>query len=165
MANAIYLRAGTTKTFKETGGDVTWTPKNVANANGRISAVLDLGAFPGPRKFRWRFTSKFQTGTVGASVRLYIVENDDNSTATQDGGGGLGTADATLTSETILLNACKQIGPTVLVSAAGANIWSGRFITYARYIQVAAWNASGAAFTNTAGDHEFAVMPMYEEIQ
>src|SRR6185436_16746732 len=97
--SSIFLSEGTQKVFKNSGGDVVWTPKNISNGNGRISAVLDLGAAPRRFEFGWGLLSKFQSATAGNAIRMYVVQLETNATTYQDGGGGLGTSDATLTSE------------------------------------------------------------------
>lgn len=166
MASSIYLGEGTQKVFKNTGGDVVWTLTSLANGAGRISAVLDLGAAPRPFEFGWGLLTKFATATAGTAIRLYVVQLETNATTYQDGGGTLGTSDAAVaTNENLLLYGAKQIGPTVVQHATAANFWSGRFICYSRYLQMALWNASGVALTATASDHEFHLNPVYRQGQ
>lgn len=160
MSNNILLVDGTAKSFKESGGDVLWTPKNVANGAGRISTQLDLGATR-YEWYRWVLATKFQTATVGNAIRLYLVYSD----GTYQDGSGLGTSDAGVAAETLLQYAAKQIGPTMVHHATNANIWSGHVRPLARYVSVTIWNASGVALTNTAGDHEFRLQPVNMQVQ
>lgn len=164
MSNNILLVDGTAKSFKSSGGDVVWTPQNTATAHGRISAVLDLST-PRYLNYRWVLTTKFSTATVGNAIRLYVVELSTNATTYQDGGGGLALSDADLSAETLLQYAAKQIGPTGVHSAAGANTWSGKVNIITRYIQIALWNSTGVSLTNTAGDHEFRLEPINPQVQ
>ena len=165
MANNIYLSEAAVKVFKSSAGDVVWTPTSVAAGNGRISDVLDLGAAPRPFEFNWRLKTKFVSATVGHAVRLYLVELETNAVTYQDGGGGLGTADATLTSESLLLYGGKQIGPTVVQHTTNANGWSGICRIHSRYVQVALWNGTAVALSGTASDHEFRLTPIFRQVQ
>lgn len=162
-ASAIKIRLGTAFSLKNSGGDAVWTPKNTANAHGRLTAQLDLGADPRPLKYRWILVTKFQTAGVAAVTRLYLVEAHSAATTYQD--GAIGLSDTDLSTENLLLYSAKQLGPTQVHSAAGTNVFSGVFETAARYISLALWNASGVSLTNTDADHEILIVPYYEEGQ
>lgn len=163
MANAIYMKEGTSKTFQESGGDVTWTPKNVATGAGRISNQLDLGASPRPKLHRWELTSKFQTATVGNVIRLYIVRASSAATTLQD--GVVGITDAGLSTEALIQYTALPLGPLTVHHTTASQVWRGTVVITARYVQVAVWNISGVSLTNTAGDHIFTLTPLYDEVQ
>ncbi len=162
MSNNILLVDGTPITFKESGGTVLWTPKNVANGAGRISTQADLGATR-YRKWRWSFLSKFQTATVGNIIRLYLVRASTGAITYQDGNPGI--TDAALSTEALLANSGKLIGPLVVHHTTAANCWSGEIEILARFVSIAIWNAAGVALTNTAGDHEFRLEPVNDQVQ
>ena len=140
------------------------SPEQIAAAGARLPET-NRGRLVARSLVEQGLLTKFQTSAVGNVVRLYIVQLETNATTYQDGGGALGTSDATLTSETLLTFGAKQIGPTNVQHATNANFWSGRFIVYCRYIQIALWNASSVALTNTDADHEFHLNPVNREGQ
>lgn len=164
MANKIYLQRETEITFKSSGGSAAFTPTSVANGAGRISAQCDLGAAPKSRLYRWRVkTACAATPTVGNLIRLYLVCADDAT----DLDGNAGTSDAAYNTENLLKN-LQHIGNVVIdVAGTGAQKASslGAFEIASRYISVVWWNASGAALSATAGDHQLVLVPVPDEIQ
>lgn len=164
MSNNIYIVDQTVITFKESGGTYLWTPKNVANNAGRVAAQADLGATR-PQWYRWHFLTKFQTATIGNIVRLYLMRASTAATTYQDGGGAVGVSDAAVASEATVSSTGLLLGPLVVHSAAGANSWSGTVRLTARYVSPLIFNVSGVALTNTAGDHEFRLEPINDQVQ
>lgn len=163
MTNNILIVDGSAVTFKESGGTYTWTPKNIANGAGRLSAQADLGATTRYQWYRWVLVTKFQTATLNNIIRAYLSEASSAATTYQD--GGVGISDAALSVETLVATPAKLLGPLVIHSAAGTNVWSGKVRIISRYVSVSVWNASGVALTNTAGDHEFRLEPINDQVQ
>lgn len=164
MANKVYIASETVKTFKDTGGDVTWTLANLANAAGRISAQLDLGANSRSGIYQWmfRYTAAVNP-TVGLGVNLYAVFSDGTDVA-----GGLGTSDAAIATETILTHSNAQFIAPITANEASTSRAFTRFGTLwipTRYVSFAVWNALGQALTNTAGNHYLKLTPIPDEIQ
>lgn len=164
--NLIKQQEGTVKVFAASGGDVTFTFQNVANGAGRISAQLDLGAAPRGRLYR--YTAKWKansTPTVGNVVRISLF-NGDNASSTRQA-GTVGTSDAAISSENDFLNCTAQLKPIIVDAASTSKSFQidGYVILTGRYVSVGFWNASGVTGTNTAGDHEFTLQALYDDIQ
>lgn len=165
-ANLIYIAEGTAKVFKASGGDVVWTPQNVASGSGRISAVLDLGASPRPRFYKWEACTKWAaTATAGDQARFYIVRASASATAANtDGGQTFG--DATITSETVNANNSLYLGAVISNGVSQAESSHGVVEIVERYLAVFEFNAAASkALTNTAGDHVFTLTPIPDQIQ
>lgn len=166
--NAVYDKIGSPIVFKASGGNVTFTPKNIANGAGRISARADLGAFPRPTRYRWYAENQCQATTpvVGYLIRYYLVFWDDDTTPGR-GWGDTGTTDAAFNTENDLRN-IRYIGSLVVDTAAADVIFSGGgediYIPY-RYVSVVVWNASGASLTNDDTEHQFILTPVYTDVQ
>ena len=167
MANAIKLNEGTAKVFKASGGDAVFTFTSVASGAGRQSDLLDLGAAPRAKWYRWVLKTKFAASpTLGLPIRPYLLEASSNAATYLDGGGVFGTSDAAVSSEAPVQYAGKSLGPCqVQVASTAAQVFSGKVRIFARYVAVVVWNASGAAASSTAGDHEFRLEPVYDEVQ
>lgn len=164
MTNAIKLNEGTAFTFKSTGGSALWTPTSVGTGAGRISTQLDLGAAPRAKWYRWVLLLKLQSGTVGRSVRPYLVEASSAATTYQD--GILGVTDAAISSETIVQYAGKLLGPCqVQTNGTAAQVWSGKVRIFPRYVSFLLWNDSGVSLSATATDCEFRLEPVFDEVQ
>lgn len=168
MANAILTQLGTPKKFgpSGTGQDVLFTPTNVANGAGRVSAQLDLGAAPRPQWYRWTAkTRPTSAPSVGTVVRMYLFVGDNASTARQ--AGTVGTADAGVAAETLFYNASHILEQLVVDASSNTKDFqaSGLVRIVARYVSVGWFNAMGVAFSATDADHEFVLTPVYEEIQ
>lgn len=159
MASKIYVHSEAEKLFRGTGaGDVLWTPQNEATAKGRLSSQLDLGdPASAARAYRygWSITTKLgAAGAVGNYIRLYLVTS--NGTIAD---GNMGTTDAELTSEAPLANTLL-IGSLAVDAVNTILNASGVVELYRRYVQIAAWNASGQTLTNTVTDHLFYLWPI-----
>lgn len=165
MSNDILQKDGTAFTFKSTGGSALWTPTSLANGAGRLSTQLDLGASPRAYKFQWRLVLKFvATPSVGFLVRPYLLEAGSAATTYQD--GIIGLTDAAIATEAISMYAGKLLGPCGIQTAGTAfQVWSGRCKIQSRYVSLMLWNASGAALSATATDHEFRLEPVNDQVQ
>lgn len=162
MANKIYVAPETAVSFKASGGTVTFTPKNVANAAGRISAQWDRGSGSVPGRYYWRAHTKFQAGlTVGNALEIYFATSDGT-----DVDGNQGTSDAAFSAADKRRN-LHYVGSVVAdsTSSGEVQIGSGVVEIYTRYVSVVWWNASGQTLTNTDGDHTFTLTPVPDEIQ
>lgn len=166
MPNAIYMREGTTKVFASSGGDATFTPTSLANGAGRVSAQVDLGAAPRAQWYRYTMKAKCATTpVVGNSIRAYLFDGDNASTTRQ--AGTVGTADAAVAAEALFLNASQQVTPLMVDAASTAKSFqaAGLVRITGRYVSVGWWNATGQALSATAGDMEFTLTPVYDEVQ
>ena len=162
MANKIYVAPETAIVFKNSGGDVTFTPKNVANAAGRISAQWDRGSGSKPGRYYWRVHTKFQAGlTVGNALEVYFATSDGT-----DVDGNQGTTDAAFSAADKRRN-LQFVGTVVAdsTSSGEVQIASGLVEVYTRYLSVVWWNATGQTLTNTDSDHTFTLTPVPDEIQ
>lgn len=148
------------KTFTNTGGDVTWTLKNLSNGAGRISSQLDLGAYPRTTRYRYWARAKWQaTPTQYQLFSIGVVGWDDdagtsyatgNFTQTTDSGTRDGSTAIVLADLTNLL----PLRPIVVDKASASFFFtsSGLVELPWRYIQLVGWNGGGSALTNTDGD-------------
>lgn len=141
-------RGATPKTFKATGGDVAITISagtNLANSAGRMSAQLDLGAFPRTTLYEWK--AKFRSNvaaTLAAACTLYLVQGDGTYVD-----GNLGTADAAVAGSD-KLNNLKQIGQ-ILVDISNTTDYmqaSGVFTCSSRYMSLLVRNSTGQAIND-----------------
>jgi hypothetical protein len=166
MASAIYLQRGAQLTIKSSGGTAVITPTSVGNGAGRISARLDLGAFPHADLLEIICILKtVSTPTTGTVARVYCIGSDaatgQGSTAYTD--GYFAESDAAITDEDTLRNTDLLTS----VQADEQTVFQKRAI-YAptrRYLQIAFWNAYGVAMSGTAADCLFLVTPLYYENQ
>lgn len=168
MANLIYTLPETAIVFTETGGDATFTPKNVANGAGRVSAQFDRGA--GAKAMRYRVEAAVKTaanitpGTAGVQAEVWIATAHSGSSLIDS---DLGASDAGLSTRNQLLNAflVGTIVPTGTAAGAGPFHRSWAIEILARYVSVALWNATGQTFTNVDGDNYVKLVPMPDQIQ
>lgn len=163
MANKIYVAPESAIVWKSSGGTYTFTPTSVANAAGRIGAQGDLGSASHSGWYRWRAKTKCGTaGTVGRAVRIYIATSDGTI---ED--GNLSTADAGVSSEDKTRN-LLFVGCIVVDKASDATEpFQASGIVYLpyRYVSPVWWNDTAQALSSTAGDHEFQLIPIPDEIQ
>lgn len=158
------LNRGTAFTIKSSGGDAVITPTSVTTGAGRISARLDLGAFPRTEWFE--VVAIFKTAsaaTAGNQIRIYAIGADaatgQGSTAYTD--GYFSESDAAVSDEDTLRNG-KQIG-TVQADDTTVFQVTLEFSHTRRYLQLGFWNASGQTLSGTATDCLFIVTPLYFE--
>jgi hypothetical protein len=167
MANLVKLNVGSDLTFKASGGTALWTPTSVAAGAGRISAVMDLGAAPRARLYRWRMQTRWvATVTAGNELRLYLITSNASGTAANND-GGIAFGDAAVSVETYAQNAYTFLGAVVAGVAEDKNeCASGTVEILDRYIGVMCWNASATkALSGTAADHVMTLTPIMDEIQ
>lgn len=162
MANKIYTIQETAITFQESGGTVTFTPKNVADNAGRISAQYDRGATAKPALYWWRAVTKAAAAlAVGKTLQIYLATSNGTNVD-----GNQGTSDAAFSSIDKLRN-LQYVGSVFADSTSSGEVQvaSGLVEIRERYISVVWWNDFDQALTNTAGDHIFSLTPVPDEIQ
>jgi hypothetical protein len=159
MANEIYIAESTTyKIQNHDTPDAVWTMEGLANAAGRVSAQLDLGATPRAPFLFWQGEVQFQaTPTQGKGVELYVARAITGSNTRMD--GDVGTSDAALGDVDMRRN-LAPIGYIVSENAAASEkcIASGWFFHPARYIQLIGYNDAGASINSTAANFIFRLM-------
>jgi hypothetical protein len=161
MANEAYILEGTAKKVQNHDTpDAVWTVEGLANAAGRISGQIDLGASPRPGFYMWQCEVQFQaTPTQGKGLELYKSGALNGSNTRTD--GDIGTSDAALGDVDIRRN-LKMIGYVVSENAAANEkcIASGVFGHTQRYITLVAYNDSGAAVHATSANFIFRLIPL-----
>lgn len=162
MANKIYIHEEAEIEFKASGGDVTFTPQNLAAGNGRQSSRHDLGTAARSRLYAWRaYTKCSDILNEGELIRIYLKTSDGTHEDNNDG-----TSDAAVSHEDKLRN-LDYIGGVAWDEWAtvpyGA---SGLIELNHRYVQVVWWNGSNDdTLTNVAADHGFILTPVPPEVQ
>lgn len=160
MPNEVLVKNGTTKVWKNTGGDAVFTGTSVANGAGRIGGALDMGATRAGR-YRVQVITKFATGpTSGNPLEVYLVRSDDNTTRDAN----LGSSDAAV-SDADLRAQCLFCGILAADNVTTQQVASFEVETGARYLSPLLWNASGQALSSTAADHIINITPIVTEIQ
>ncbi len=166
MANEVYVKEGTVFLINgESGADYAWSMEGVANGAGRVSAQIDLGASPRPRRYAWICEVQFQaTPTQGKGLELYIAEAMSNASSRM--AGDLGTTDAALGDVDMRRN-LRGIGQVISENAAASEkcIAFGMFSTDARYINMVGYDDSGASINATDSNFKFYLMPVMEQGQ
>lgn len=163
MANKVYHAVETALVIKSSGGDVAITCTSLANNAGRVSAQLDRGAGSKPQLYRWEFECKLvATPTIGNAVSLYLATAQANA-ASPD--GNVGTTDAALSSLEKRRN--LQFVGVVEIDVASTALQKGAGVVQidSRYISLVVINEGGSAFSATAGDTIFTLIPIPPEIQ
>ena len=162
MANKIYVAPETAIVFKASGGDVTFTPKNVANGAGRRSAQWDRGSGSKPARYVWRVHTKAAAGlTVGNALEVYFATSDGT-----DVDGNQGTTDAAFSAADKRRN-LRYVGSVIADDTTNGEVQiaSGVVEIYTRYVSVVWWNAFGQTLTNVDADHTFSLTPVPDEVQ
>ena len=162
MPSKIYSAPETAITFKSSGGIVTFTPTSVANGAGRISAQWDRGAGSKPTRYKWRVKTKAAAAlVVGTELEIYFATSDGTIVD-----GNQGTADAAVSAADKRRN-LQPVGTIRADSTSNGEVQHGSGIVWIfdRYVSVVWWNALGQALSGTAGDHEFILTPVPDEIQ
>jgi hypothetical protein len=167
MSNQVKVNVGTVITFKSSGGTAVWTPTSLAQNAGRVSAQVDLGAFPKALRFEWRAQAKAATTVVigDTLLDLYAVTADNAGTGYVDGTPGI--VDAALSSIEKARN-MPYIG-SLIVEATAVAIVNGSGIVELpnRYFSVVGINrlSTAVALSATATDMSFQLTPILDEIQ
>lgn len=166
MANAVFQKAGTSVTWKDSGGDLAITLQNLAAGAARQGATKDWGdlSTARPTRYKWRLRLSFESAPiVGEVVEVYWKSSPDNTAWDNDDG----TGDAAVSSADKLRN-CTLIG-TLIVDEAAADVFmslQGVFENFERYGAPIIYNRSaGDNLQNTANDATFVVTPIYDELQ
>jgi len=166
MANEDYIITGTALLVNgEAGANYAWSVEGLTNANGRVSAQIDLGAAPRPYKFKWVCEVQFQaTPTQYKGLALYKAGAPDG-TATRVA-GDIGQADAALGDVDMRYN-LEYVGYVVSENAAASEkcIATGYFEHYDRYITLVGYNDSGAAVNATDSNFVFTLQPIAHQGQ
>ena len=165
MPNAIYQNiGGTVVTFSESGGTVTWTPKNRANGEGRESNQYDQGVYGTSAAYWWAYTIFTQaqaTPTLKKKLRCFI-KRSDGTTVDND----TGTTDANMDDEDKLSNLLPLISPCVDQAAANVQFVSrGVIFIPERYFQIVCYNDMGSAITNDAAETKAVFRRLYDDVQ
>jgi len=166
-ANLVKINVASDLTFKASGGTSVWTPTSVGAGAGRISAVMDLGAAPRPRLYRWRMQTRWvATLAAGDMLRVYLITSNASAT-TANNDGGVAFGDAAMSVETYAINSYQFLGAVIAGVAEDKNeCASGTVEILDRYIGVMCWNASATkALSGTAGDHVLTLTPVMDEIE
>jgi hypothetical protein len=163
VANKILTAFGTVNKWQDSGADSTMTLASLANAGGRIGAQKDWGAgsVEGWYKVRVRFRAN-ATPTVGNVARIYLVTAQDSSYRI----GGLGTADAAVTTEALLANTIF-LGVVEIDEASTSKDFVGEFLVFlkSRYVSPVFWNATGVTIHATASNNAIDIWPVADEVQ
>lgn len=166
MANESYINKGTALLVSGVAGaDYAWSVEGVANAAGRVSAQIDLGAAPRPDEFEWSCEVQFQaTPTQGLGLELYRAGAPDGDATQID--GDIGSTDSALGDIDMRRN-LKQFGYVVSENAAASEICvaSGVFRHTNRYLSFVAYNGSGASVNATDTNFVFILRPIYYQGQ
>lgn len=162
MANEAYIRKGTALLINgEAGADYAWSVEALANAAGRVSAQIDLGAAPRPYEYEWSCEVQWQaTPTQYATLDLYVAAAPDADSTQID--GDIGASDAALGDVDMLRN-LRYIGSVVSENAAASEkcVASGTFRHTMRYLSLVAYNGGGATINATDSSFRFDLVPVY----
>lgn len=169
MANKIYTLVEELITFQDSGGSAVITLQNLAFGAGRLSARYDRGTGAKPGWARLWAVVQFETAAVvGETVEIYVVPWSSHGTPLS--AGGLGTADAALTSDQRrnLNNFIPNLLLIVDKTSTATNIVAQAPLIYipGRYVSVAVWNASaGDNLENTANANQISLEFVPQEVQ
>lgn len=159
--NAVYQKFGTAVVFKNTGGDVAFTLKNIANGAGRVSAQWDRGTGALPMLFKLEVALKYAANlAIGALSTIYAY----STTATAEVDNS--TSDAAIATQTLITSnwkpACVNVGNAV---AVGPFYSEATVLLTGRYVSLAFWNASGQATDNNDGTSYCRLTPLFDDVQ
>lgn len=164
MPNKIYQATESTITFRDSAGSAVFTCTSLASGAGRQSALYDLTTNDRSTKYAWRAFMKFATTpVVGEIIRIYLKTSDGTNPDNDDG-----TGDAAVSAEDKLRN-LKFIGNIIVDEASTTPTFvasSDEPIQLPhKEVAVVFWNATADAFSSTAADHGFDLIPVPDEIQ
>ena len=158
----VWINTGTALLISGAAGAAyAWSVEGVANAAGRVSAQIDLGAVPRPGLYKWSCEVQFQaTPTQGLGLELYRAGAPDGDSSQID--GDIGATDAALGDVDMRRN-LKFIGYVVSENAAASEpcVTSGVFEHADRYLSLVAYNASGATVNATDTNFIFTLQPYF----
>lgn len=158
-------KVGTAYSWKSSGGDKAITLTSLANAAGRGGAKGDLGA-AWSRRMAVVFITKFAVApTTGNLVEIWWAASPSGTDGTENPGGASGT-DAAFSNPTQAKFLLTYIGALYCSNAIGTGTheFHTEFFPSMRYGFPVIINNSGQALSSTAGDHEFRLIPLTEDI-
>lgn len=171
LPDVFRTQTGTAKTIKNSGGDAAITLASLANAAGRQSVKLDLGA---SRAAQYRVKASFEiaaTPTAGNTIDLYWAPSE-SATAGTDNPANVTGADAAYAGYSSNLTASiKQlifIGSFVCTAQATGTVQYaevGRFSPPSRYGSLVVVNNSGAALHSTDTNQAISLIPIEDTIE
>jgi len=160
------VEAGTTKTWKSSGGDYAITCTSLADAAAREGAKGDLGA-AWARRYEVTFEFKLTSaGANGTEVELYTSQSDSATAGTNNEGNATG-ADAALSNPAETKQLMTPIGSVPVSNALGTGTQRKKFefCPTSRYQIPVVVNRAGVAFSSTAADTIIVFKPLEELIQ
>ena len=162
MANEVLNKQGTAIVIKESAGDVVFTPKNIANNTGRMSASIDLGA-----KFAGRYAvecqSKLQVAPdAGLGIEIYWATSKDDGVWPGKVTGSDGAYPSTVDDNKKQLT---LLGSLTCHNTTDAQIKILGLRPISRYGVIVWVNKTAQTLTNTAADHIVTLTPIIDEIQ
>lgn len=169
MASKNYVVVEELLTFQDSGGSAVITLQNLAFGAGRYSARYDRGTGSKPGWARVWGKFQFETAAaIGEIVQVWVLPWSSHGTPLAP--GGLGTADAALTTDlrrnlnggipTLQVSADKTSTATDIVGMAPLVWIPGRYLT------VAVWNGSAADnLENTANANQVSIEFLPDESQ
>lgn len=163
MAVSAYglLTAGTSLSWKASGGDYAITLTSLANAAARQGAKGDLGEY---WRRRWSVllaASCAVAPTAGNQLELWWAGSPSATAGTDNPGGASGT-DASFGTPGEYKFQLHRIGFLYLSNNAGTGVQRQTFDFFPRfrYGMPVLVNSSGQALGSTAGDHEIRLTPL-----
>lgn len=167
MANKVYRALEAALSWKTTGGTAVLTLTSLANNAGRIGVQVDRGAASSASRYIWRLVTKLgatvTSVALGNTISVYLATGD--ASALVD--GAQGTADAALSSLEKRRNLQFLGVVEVDKTPASGDQWIGSGVVEIanRFISPVIVNEVGNTLSATAGDHEFTLTPIPDEIQ
>ena len=162
MPNEVLDKQGTLIVIKESAGDVVFTPKNIANNTGRMSASVDLGAtFAG--RYAVECQSKLQSAPdAGLGIEVYWATSKDDSVWPGKVTGSDGAYPSTVDDNKKQLT---HLGKLTCHNTTDAQIKVLGLRPLGRYGVLVWVNKTAQTLTNTAADHIVTLIPVIPEIQ
>lgn len=140
----------------EADADYAWSMEGLANAAGRVSAQIDLGAAPRDTLVMWSCKVQFQaTPTQYTTLDFYYAAARNG--ASTDIWGDVGASDAALGDLDQRYNLRLFGSVTVEEADTTTMISGGHFFFPFRYLTLIGYNGSGAAINATDSNFLFYV--------
>lgn len=166
MANEVLDKQGTAIVIKASGGDIVFTPQNIANNEAWMSASIDLGANTSgkfAKLYNITIQSKLQAAPdAGLAIQVYWAASTDEVVWP----GKVTGSDAAYPS-TIDDNA-KQLTPLGSLPCHNTTDEQIKVLglrPLARYGVIVWVNKTAQTLTNVAADHIVTLTPIIDEIQ
>lgn len=162
MATDILLEQGSSISVQESGGDVSFLPKNMADNAARMSASIDLGA-KFARRYHVLLESKLQSApTAGKVIEVFWAGSPDDTKWPGKVTGSEGIYPA------VVDNNKKQLTPLGTITChntTDAQVDSCALSPLSRYGVIVWVNKTAQTLTNTAADHIVTLTPIIDELQ